>query len=286
MISSGVVNAPTNAIAPAGLTGQRPIGQESLESRQSTLKPVEQLNSSGRTQVRVRQEQALATEVKGETSVGLSEEQRETRNQEQSLKEARERQQLEVDRRRIQELADRDREVRAHEQAHMAAGGQYAGAASYQYERGPNGVNYAVSGEVPIDTGSASTPQATIQKAQVIKRAALAPAEPSAQDRRVAAQASQLESRARADLAELQRQQVELEKQQREEEVHNPISNSDNVTSSDSQSATDSSDNREPSSADSNNASAANAISSSNPPPINIASGTAPEIGGLISQIA
>ncbi len=46
----------------------------------------------------------------------------------------------------------------------------------------------------------AGDPQATIAKMQQVRRAALAPAEPSAQDRRVAARASEQERRARAEL--------------------------------------------------------------------------------------
>lgn len=101
----------------------------------------------------------------------------------------------------IKMLAARDREVRAHEQAHMAAGGQYAGAATYQYQRGPNGVNYAVGGEVPISTSEEATPEATLRKAQIIRRAALAPAEPSPQDRKIAAMATQMERVARTEIA-------------------------------------------------------------------------------------
>src|SRR5690606_21597567 len=77
-----------------------------------------------------------------------------------------------------------------------------AGAAVYQYERGPNGVSYAVGGEVSISVGPASTPEETLLKAQTIRRAALAPAEPSPQDRQVAAGASRLEALARQELAE------------------------------------------------------------------------------------
>ena len=109
----------------------------------------------------------------------------------------------------IKMLAARDREVRAHEQAHMAAGGQYAGAATYQYQRGPNGVNYAVGGEVPISTSKEATPEATMRKAQIIRRAALAPAEPSPQDRKVAAMAMQMESAARVEIARERKLQVE-----------------------------------------------------------------------------
>jgi len=107
----------------------------------------------------------------------------------------------------IQQLSARDREVRAHERAHAAVGGQYASAPTYQYERGPDGVNYAIAGEVSISTGAvAGDPQATIEKAQTVKRAALAPAEPSPQDRQVAAEATKMELDARAQLSLLQQQ--------------------------------------------------------------------------------
>lgn len=101
----------------------------------------------------------------------------------------------------IRQLSQRDTEVRAHEQAHSAVGGQYAGAAQYSYQRGPDGVNYAVGGEVPIDVGPINgDPRATLEKMQIVQRAALAPAEPSSQDRRVAALASQQANQARAEI--------------------------------------------------------------------------------------
>ncbi len=104
----------------------------------------------------------------------------------------------------VRELASRDREVRAHEQAHAAAGGQHASAPRYEYERGPNGVNYAAGGHVNIDTSPVpGDPRATLDKARQIQRSALAPAEPSPQDRRVAAQARQMATEAAAELSEL-----------------------------------------------------------------------------------
>ncbi|RSZ58842.1 catalase [Massilia atriviolacea] len=102
----------------------------------------------------------------------------------------------------IDKLKARDAEVRQHEQAHLAAAGGLAlSGASYTYQRGPNGVNYAVGGEVRIDTSAGSTPQETINRARAMAAAALAPAEPSGADRAVAAQAAQLEQQARAELA-------------------------------------------------------------------------------------
>lgn len=101
----------------------------------------------------------------------------------------------------VRELSNRDREVRAHEQAHQAVGGAYAGGASYEYQQGPDGQRYAVGGEVSIDMSSEREPEATIAKMQQVKAAAMAPAEPSGQDRSVAASATSNEMQARAELA-------------------------------------------------------------------------------------
>ena len=103
----------------------------------------------------------------------------------------------------IQDLANRDREVRAHEQAHASVGGKYAGAASFTYQRGPDGVSYAVGGEVSISSPTGGDPQTRLQAAEQIKRAALAPANPSAQDRRVAVQAGLTATQARTEIASL-----------------------------------------------------------------------------------
>lgn len=102
----------------------------------------------------------------------------------------------------IQELKQRDAEVRTHEQAHASVGGQYAGSPSYEYEKGPDGKSYATAGEVPIDISDVpGDPQATIQKMAVVRRAALAPAEPSSADRKIAAEAASKTAAARAELA-------------------------------------------------------------------------------------
>ncbi|MBE0485532.1 putative metalloprotease CJM1_0395 family protein [Marinobacter sp.] len=102
----------------------------------------------------------------------------------------------------LAELKARDREVRAHEAAHQAVGGQYAGAMSFTFQRGPDGAQYAVGGEVPIDVAPvAGDPQATIEKMRIVRAAAMAPAQPSAQDRAVAAQAMQTMLQAQSELA-------------------------------------------------------------------------------------
>jgi len=108
----------------------------------------------------------------------------------------------EDDLRRVEKLKTTDRKVRAHEAAHMAAGGgMITHGASYTYETGPDGQKYAVAGEVGIDTSKGRTPEETLQRAQQIRAAALAPADPSGQDRSVAAEASQMAAEARAEIA-------------------------------------------------------------------------------------
>jgi len=126
----------------------------------------------------------------------------------------------EEERQKVDDLKRRDAEVRTHEQAHAAAGGPYAGAPRFRFVRGPDGKFYAVAGEVTIDTSAVpGNPQATIRKMQQVKRAALAPHEPSAQDRRVAAEAERKIMQARQEIREEENEKVRKaqEKQQRQE---------------------------------------------------------------------
>ncbi|BAL24442.1 putative metalloprotease CJM1_0395 family protein [Azoarcus sp. KH32C] len=107
------------------------------------------------------------------------------------------------DQRVLAQLQQSDREVRAHEMSHLAAGaGLVRGGPSYTYQRGPDGQLYAVGGEVSIDTSPGRTPEETIRRAQQVRAAALAPADPSAQDRQVAAAASHMEIEARIEAAQ------------------------------------------------------------------------------------
>jgi hypothetical protein len=108
-----------------------------------------------------------------------------------------------AEQRDLQRLRNLDRQVRAHELAHVAVGGRYVtSGASFDYQTGPDGRRYAVGGEVGIDTSEVpGNPQATLAKAQIILRAALAPANPSAQDRRVAAEAVATIQQARIEIA-------------------------------------------------------------------------------------
>ena len=108
--------------------------------------------------------------------------------------------------RQVQQLKEIDRKVRAHEQAHLAVGGDLVrGGATFSYQTGPDNQRYAVGGEVSIDASPGRTAKETIPKAQHIRATALAPADPSAQDQSVAARAARMESDARMQLAVEQR---------------------------------------------------------------------------------
>jgi hypothetical protein len=110
----------------------------------------------------------------------------------------------EDEKKEVEALAKRDREVRAHEAAHQASAGGFArGGAGFEYKSGPDGKQYAVGGHVNIDAGPIQgNPRATLRKSQVVQRAALAPADPSGADRAVAAAAAQMAIQAQKELAE------------------------------------------------------------------------------------
>jgi hypothetical protein len=105
------------------------------------------------------------------------------------------------DRQVVRQLQTRDTAVHAHEAAHQAAARGLGGAASFSYETGPDGRRYAVGGEVPVQIKAGRTPQETIQNAQMVRAAAMAPADPSAQDMAVASQAAQMEAQARQEMS-------------------------------------------------------------------------------------
>ncbi len=175
------VTAPTAFTATASLppasTGVIGVaGEQDPAVRNATVPPVKQAPESAKQGLQQEQEHAKHASATKQ-------------QQEQELK-------------LVSELAARDREVRAHEQAHAAVGGAFAGAPTYTFERGPDGVSYAVGGEVSISTsGVPGNPEATIRKADLVRRAALAPVQPSAQDHAVAAQAAQMKIQAQIELA-------------------------------------------------------------------------------------
>lgn len=110
----------------------------------------------------------------------------------------------------LDELRARDSDVRQHEQAHMAAGGALvSGGANYSYQEGPDGKQYAIGGEVSIRLASGQSPQETLANARQVAAAALAPVDPSGQDRAVAAEAEQMAREAQSQIDKQQQQQLQ-----------------------------------------------------------------------------
>jgi len=107
----------------------------------------------------------------------------------------------------IKKLEARDTEVKAHEAAHQSAGAS-TGAASFTYEKGPDGKMYAIGGEVPISFSGGSSPQETIANARAVISAALAPANPSAQDMAVASSATMMMVKAQQELAKEDQEKI------------------------------------------------------------------------------
>jgi len=102
----------------------------------------------------------------------------------------------------VAELKARDAEVKAHEQAHLAAAaGINVSAPTYTYQTGPDGQKYAIGGEVSISFSASNDPQETISNAETMKAAALAPADPSGQDLSVANSADKMIAEAKQQLA-------------------------------------------------------------------------------------
>ncbi len=119
----------------------------------------------------------------------------------------------------VRELQSIDRNVKAHEAAHQAAGGGLAGAASFSYTRGPDNQMYATAGEVPIRMQKGRTPEETIANARQVVAAAMAPADPSPQDYKVAANALKMEFEARAEATKLKAQEAQEKKEENEENL-------------------------------------------------------------------
>lgn len=109
----------------------------------------------------------------------------------------------------LAELSKRDSEVKAHEQAHSSVGGNLAQSPQFSYERGSDGKRYAVNGEVSIDISVVrGDPLATINKMRQVYAAAMAPANPSMADIRVAADAIRKMNQAQSELADKRQSEV------------------------------------------------------------------------------
>lgn len=207
MNNIGIGQMPLNTqVAPYSPVGKSAVGLENAEAKDEPLAPVEEGAENAQL---LNRKPSKREESEAEAAAAGPRRQQEGASQQEMDAQ----QQLE-----IRELASRDREVRAHEAAHSAVGGHYAGSPHYSFERGPDGVNYAVEGEVPITMPLKSDPELLLEAAEIVRRAALAPAEPSAQDLRVAASAERLAQQARAELAKLDVEAAKTEREERSEE--------------------------------------------------------------------
>jgi hypothetical protein len=191
-------NLPTESVQIQNRLAERvPATQKTFElapSRPNETGPQQSTNSQN----------TQASDEARPRIVGSREEQGNTDDQQSSSGDRSDQQQERQEQAEIAELAAIDRKVRSHELAHSTVGGVYAGAPNFSYKTGPNGVRYAVAGEVPIDISPVpGNPEATLRKAQQVVRAALAPADPSPVDRRVAAIANALASRARFEITRM-----------------------------------------------------------------------------------
>jgi len=212
-VISSIPSASANTIAPYAPLGRQPVGLESTELKNSSLKALEESAGSAASQNRRAPEDR--PNEQGE-QLRLSSDRAVVQDRStQGEADPGEKERLAKEQKQIDELATLDRSVRAHEQAHSSVAGRYAGTVTYSFARGPDGISYAVGGEVSIDTAPIpDDPEATIRKAQQIRMAANAPADPSSQDRRVASQAASLENEARALIAAQRASEVQQEQQQ------------------------------------------------------------------------
>lgn len=133
----------------------------------------------------------------------------------------------------VQRLKERDREVRAHEAAHASVGRGFTGTPHYEFVTGPDDVRYAVGGHVDIDVSEVpDDPKATIEKMEVVRAAALAPARPSGQDRAVAAAAAAKAREAQAELNKQEREELEETLRSKEPEETGAFSSPQNLSQS------------------------------------------------------
>lgn len=188
--------SPVTAVSP--MPERRPLPPQEAREEATERRDRAEISAAGLDRYQKSQEAGTAIRQTSEDEKSGSQSQRDSSNADAQKEHGGEL--TEEERREVAKLQARDREVRAHEQAHLAAaGGMAVGGAHYEYEKGPDGKSYAVGGEVQITVKSGGTPEEQIRNAEQAARAALAPANPSAQDRAVAAEARAMASEARAE---------------------------------------------------------------------------------------
>ncbi|MBD3166758.1 hypothetical protein GF324_09180 [bacterium] len=108
---------------------------------------------------------------------------------------------------RTRDLEERDEKVRRRAEAQKAAAGSLAGGSPvYQYEIGPDGRQYAVSGHVNIKVREGRTPEERLKNAEKAERAATAGGEITPKSAQIAAEARREARRAREEIEEQKRE--------------------------------------------------------------------------------
>jgi len=194
-----------------------------VEPTRPSVSPIEPSDKS-------QNQESKATDLKENINSPKNNQSAETKTEtrkDDAIKDNNEEQYTEAELDVIEQLKARDREVRTHEAAHAAVGGQHAGSPSYSFQRGPDGRSYAVGGEVSISVSPvAGDPEATIRKMDVVRRAALAPSQPSSQDRQVAQEAVSKKTVAQVELSKVAAEENAKNKEDNLEEKTNEASSS------------------------------------------------------------
>lgn len=99
-------------------------------------------------------------------------------------------------------------EIYAHEAAHKYAGGSLAGA--IVIEKNSEGIPMSGHVDIKMPSLNPNNPQQTINDANTVIRAAMAPSDPSGQDYKVAANAQSLKMRAEAIKRENQGKKLDV----------------------------------------------------------------------------
>lgn len=108
--------------------------------------------------------------------------------------------------------------VKQHERAHMQAGGEFAGAATYVYGKGPDGRTYITGGEVSMKVPSGGDLDQLNYALERVKRAAMAPADPSPQDLATFSAAAARQGAVRAEI--MKKKAIDQYERQKEDKLN------------------------------------------------------------------
>lgn len=107
---------------------------------------------------------------------------------------------IEKTKKEIEQLRQREAEVRRKKLSKKIAAGNTADHVVYEYSIGPDGKRYAVSGHVVFDTSEEDTPQETLKKARTLMQAAVISPNSSQSDIHIARKADELAKKAQKEL--------------------------------------------------------------------------------------